>query len=92
MLLSMPKYLAAVKQEQHEEAGICQAPSCLNNLWLQLMSGLGYAVLVAHHILVEHRKTDKEGNADQVLNGLDVLVEINQGVDRSDMAYGIEKC
>jgi hypothetical protein len=32
-------------------------------------------------IAVKHREADKEGQADQILDPLDVLVEVHQGVD-----------
>jgi hypothetical protein len=43
------------------------------------------AVLTAHHVPVEHWETDKECDADQVFNRFDVLVKINQRVNRLDL-------
>jgi hypothetical protein len=47
-------------------------------------------VVFAHQVSVEHRESDKEGNADQIFNGFDVLVEIYHGVHRFNMTDGIE--
>ena len=37
-------------------------------------------------VTVEHREADEEGQADQVLDPLDLLVEIHQGVDLVPLA------
>jgi hypothetical protein len=55
-----------------------------------LVSSVSAIALPAHHILVEHGKSDKKGNTDQVFNGLDILIEIHHGVHGFDVTYGIE--
>jgi hypothetical protein len=43
-------------------------------------------VVVVIKVAVKHRKTDEEGQADQILNPFDVLVKVNQGVDLMEFA------
>jgi hypothetical protein len=37
-------------------------------------------------VAVEHREADKEGQANQILDPLNVLVKVNQGVDLVPLA------
>jgi hypothetical protein len=56
-----------------------------------LVPSVGFFVLAAVDVAVEHGEPGKEGDADQVFHTFDVLVVIDQGVDFLELSYGVEE-
>jgi hypothetical protein len=57
--------------------------------WLPQSMALSFGAFV--QITVEHWEADEEGQADQILDPFDVLVEVNQGVNLMPLADLIQQ-